>query len=125
MLTVRGIIIFLPSRASNTRTFHAAVWSLFCLRHFLLAHPSQQGSRATRLFFISPSETDRHQQRASACSCSLKRLTRQPSTFIHPHTHTFVTSLTFLGLVSSPPPFMFFVSNNQPLDNIPARVRQS
>jgi hypothetical protein len=83
------------------QNIHAAVWSLLCLRYFLPAHPSQQGSRATRLLFTMPSETHRHQQRASACSCSLKGLTRQPSTLTHTHFY-FIPHIPWSGIIPTP-----------------------
>lgn len=77
------------------QNIHAAVWSLLCLRHFLFCSPFSAGFKRHS---TSPSETRRHQQRASACSCSSKGLTRQPSTFTHTHFH-YIPHIPWSGII--------------------------
>lgn len=53
-------------------------------------------------------------KRLARCACTMS----WARTHTRTHIDTFIMSLTFFGLVSSQPPFMPFISNNQPLENI-------
>jgi hypothetical protein len=97
------------------QNIHAAVWSLnrprccvyvtSCLLTLLSRVHAPLVSTSHPLWVdFSPSEIDRHQQRASACSCTLYRLTLPPPHFYYtPH-------IPCSGIIPTP----FFTSNNQP-----------